>query len=153
MTARDDRLRELAQEATPGPWLHDEAGYRAPDWPEDMHYRRVVRGEPHPVSGWRECVVSTHGAVDETAGARRNEVTAAYIAAASPDVVLGLLDRLAAVEAERDRLAAAVERVEALADEWVEDYPGPTAACNRTPNEWGADLRAALSDAGSGGDE
>lgn len=104
-----DGLREAASKATPGPWLHDEAGYRAPEWPDDMHYRRVVRGEPHPVSGWRECVVSTHGAVDDTPGARAHEATATYIAAASPDVVLRLIERVEAAE-------AAVERVQALVD-------------------------------------
>lgn len=37
-----------------------------------------------------------------------------FIMAASPDAVLSLLDALDAAEAERDRLAAAVERVRAL---------------------------------------
>lgn len=44
-------------------------------------------------------------------------------------------------EAAHAELVAAVE---ALADEWAEDYPGPTAACNRTPDEWARDLRALL---------
>lgn len=49
-----------------------------------------------------------------------------------------------AAEAERDRLAVAVERVEALADDWAEltfDDPEP---------DWSDDLIAALSDAGRG---
>jgi hypothetical protein len=49
--------------------------------------------------------------------------------------------RAESAEAAHRALQAAVE---ALADEWAEDYPGPTAACNRTPDEWARDLRALL---------
>lgn len=34
--------------------------------------------------------------------------------------------------------------VEALADEWEQDYPSSLAACNREPDEWWLDLRAIL---------
>ena len=139
LTARDDRLRELALEATPGPWHVCDS----PEWHEDALPDQVICAEEHVAVA----LLADEWYEDED-GEPASADDAAYIAAASPDVLLGLLDRLAAVEAERDRLAAAVERVEALADEWTEDYPGPTAACNRTPNEWGADLRAVLSDAG-----
>lgn len=51
----------------------------------------------------------------------------------------------AAAAAENARRAEQLQAaVEALADEWAEDYPGPTAACNRTPDEWARDLRALL---------
>lgn len=117
MTAEDERLRELAAAAevkAPGPWFHDEAGYRPSEWPEDMLYRRVVRGDPHPVSGWRECVVSTHGGINDTSQAHRNEVIAAFIAAANPTAILALLD-------ERDELQAAVERSRALVPAYAEE--------------------------------
>lgn len=43
-------------------------------------------------------------------------------------------------KAAEARLAA----VAALADEWEQDYPSALAACNREPDEWWIDLRAAL---------
>lgn len=159
VTARDDRLRELAQAATPGPWSAREGDLEGK--PASEYVRTLLANrEADGTSTGRLFLTLAPNPIDPERGAEvvpaltgdgpSAEANAAYIAAASPDVVLGLLDRLAAVEAERDRLAAVVERVKALADEWVEDYPGPTAACNRTPNEWGADLRAALSGAGRG---
>lgn len=47
---------------------------------------------------------------------------------------------------ELDAADAVIERVKALADEWADDYPGACAACNRTPDEWWRELRAALAD-------
>lgn len=78
-------LRMAAEGATPGPWEAEHRGF-------DVY-------ETH----------SQHGDVVAEAGLSPRD--AAYIAAASPDVVLALLDRLKAAEA---KLAA----VEALADEW-----------------------------------
>lgn len=56
--------------------------------------------------------------------------------------------RAESAEAAHEAEKAAHERlragVEALADEWAEDYPGPNAACNRTPDEWSTDLRSIL---------
>jgi hypothetical protein len=145
VTARDDRLRELAMAATPGPWEADEP---ATKWrARDGHVRTT-----HP--DFEDCA-------DEIAETFSND-DAAYIAAASPDVVTGLLDRLAAVEAERDRLAAAVERVEALAEIGVTGWDlTPTVSGSEDPgwwyaylrsldSQWRSRLRAALSDAGSG---
>jgi hypothetical protein len=61
---------------------------------------------------------------------------------------LRLTARAESVEAAHEAEKAAHERlragVEALADEWAEDYPGPNAACNRTPDEWATDLRSLL---------
>lgn len=91
------RLRELAERATAGPW--------------DAHrphpaYRQYVVDRVMPEGHLGETVATT-----EDVQASEN---AEYIAAVSPDVVLGILDALNAAEAERDRLAAAVERVRAL---------------------------------------
>ena len=61
------RLRELAQAATPGPWVLSE-----------------------PQGNW----IWPH--ICNTYGSRRED--AAYIAAVSPDVLLALLTRLAAIE-------------------------------------------------------
>ena len=97
-------LRRLAEAATPGPW--------------DFHrphpaYRAYSIEQVMPEGHLGEAVaVTEEGAV---------EGNAAYIAAASPDVVLGLLDRLAHMREARDnaraeveRLTAQVERVRAL---------------------------------------
>ena len=95
------RLRELAERATAGPW--------------DAHrphpaYRQYVVDRVMPEGHLGETVATT-----EDVQASEN---AEYIAAVSPDVVLGILDALNAAEAERDRLAKAVERVRALAEGW-----------------------------------
>jgi hypothetical protein len=90
-------LRRLAEAATPGPWYvqkgrsNETCGYVTRD-PIEQYQRSIT--------GW--------GAVEH-----RFE-DAAYIAAASPDVVLGLLSDLAAAnrraeEAERERDAARAE--------------------------------------------
>jgi uncharacterized protein YciI len=75
-------LRKVAEAATPGPWVAEDG--------------EVWR--PSPIADL---------AVAEAELVRN----AAYIAAASPDVVLGLLDRLDAAEAK-------VARVEALEPTW-----------------------------------
>lgn len=62
------------------------------------------------------------------------------------DVASAALARAESAEAAHATLVAGVE---ALADEWAEDYPGPTAACNRTPDEWATDLRALLAGGGA----
>ncbi len=67
-----------------------------------------------------------------------HEADRQFVMATSPDVVRSLLDALDAAEAERDRLAAAVERVRALHNRQPsrltgdycaadgDDYPCPT---------------------------
>ena len=98
-------LRRLAENATPGPWVHE--------WVDGDDWWSVY-GCP---TGDMVCPeVCTMWGSDE----------AAYIAAANPAATLGLLDRLAhmreardAARAEVKRLTAKVERVRALADEWT----------------------------------
>ena len=97
-------LRRLAEAATPGPWDF----YRP-----HPAYRAYSIEQVMPEGHLGEAVaVTEEGAVEDNA---------AYIAAASPDVVLGLLDRLAHMTEARDnaraevkRLTAKVERVRAL---------------------------------------
>ncbi len=85
-------LRRLAENATPGPWWHEWVD--GDDW-------WAVYGQP---TGDMVCPeVCTMGGADESA----------YIAAASPDVVLGLLDRLAHMREARDNARAEVERLTA----------------------------------------
>ena len=97
-------LRRLAENATPGPW----DSYRP-----HPSYRAYAVDQVMPAGHLGEAVATTQ---DVNA-----EENAAYIAAASPDVVLALLDRLAHMTEARDnaraeveRLTAQVERVRAL---------------------------------------
>lgn len=86
MTARDtapvdlDVLERLAREATPGPW------WAAGAWFDDD-------GSPMPMVGH-----GSTGADWVAKTARRDGSDAAYIAAASPDVVLALVERVRAAE-------------------------------------------------------
>lgn len=97
-------LRRLAEAATPGPW----------DFHRPHHaYRAYSIEQVMPEGHLGEAVaVTEEGAV---------EGNAAYIAAASPDVVLGLLDRLAHMREARDNARAEVERLTALV-EAVREY-------------------------------
>lgn len=96
-------LRRLAEAATPGPWWHEWVD--GDDW-------WAVYGQP---TGDMVCPeVCTTGGSDESA----------YIAAANPAVVLGLLDatdtaadRLAHMREARDNARAEVERLTALVAE------------------------------------
>ena len=76
MTADYDTLRKLAQEATPGPWL-DMAS-------PPTEVRADVRG-PGPMRSYVACSCRV--------------ADAAFIAAANPQVVLGLLDEIARLQA------------------------------------------------------
>jgi ABC-type Fe3+-hydroxamate transport system substrate-binding protein len=94
MSAIDTKtIRELAQGATRGPW-----SYRFGD---------VVQlsdaGKGYPIGYYPGCadIVS----VDQDGDRVLSDANGEYIAAASPDVVIGLLDQLAAVTAARDELA------------------------------------------------
>lgn len=87
------QLRELAQAATKGPWKHLQSGrgYENYVYALDARYDVSWAGEspvkvayfPHDPYGLRDAL------------------DAAYIAAASPDVLLALLSRLEATERER----------------------------------------------------
>ncbi len=92
-------LRRLAENATPGPWVHEWVD--GDDW-------WAVYGCP---TGDMVCPeVCTMWGSDE----------AAYIAAANPAAVLGLLDRLAHMREARDNARTEVERLTAL----LADQPG-----------------------------
>jgi hypothetical protein len=103
------RLREAAQAATPGPW-------RASALDTDLHDRSewtYVRG-----AGKNKCVYAGASVTSDAASVAlcpfdyadspqgMRSPNAAYIAAASPAAILPLLDRLEAVERERDAMAA-----------------------------------------------
>jgi hypothetical protein len=86
MSAIDTKsLRELAQGATKGPWVsHEENGFPYVLGPDDE-----LLGGPVTIADGSE-----HLSIAD----------AAYIAAASPDVILGLLDEVDRLRAERDTL-------------------------------------------------
>lgn len=94
----NDTLRNLAQEATPGPWL-DMASPPTEVWAD-------VRG-PGPVRSYVACSCRV--------------ADAAFIAAANPQVVLGLLEiaaqskRIDVLRAERDELREAPQSLRDVA--------------------------------------
>lgn len=85
-----DELERLALAATPGPWHADKYGIAG-----DEDFTTPVVSWDY---AWCECA-------DE-------EANKPYIAAASPDVLLALIARVRAAEAERDRLRAELDDVE-----------------------------------------
>lgn len=84
MTVDTKKLREFAEAATPGPW-------KASGW---HHEKFDGNHEVKSLTGneW----------VCETNVSRLYEENAAFIAAADPQTVIGLLDKLAAMTAARD---------------------------------------------------
>lgn len=89
----EQRLRALASAASVGPWSVQ--GNNCDEWyVYALHARyETLPGNPSPVKvAW----------VPWSPGTLRHEHDAAYIAAASPDAVLALLDALDAAERERD---------------------------------------------------
>ena len=100
-------LRRLAEAATPGPWEADGLEV-CQHWSLPEPWRAVVNAEI-------TCGPYCYGG---SARPIERDEDAAFIAAANPSVVLALLD----AAAERDALAAKVERVRALHfGEYVED--------------------------------
>ena len=106
-------LREVAEKATPGPWV---AGIvpRPRAW--DRAFVRSVTDFP---DGGR---ITTYPATCE-ASTLDNAANAAHIAAANPQALLSLLDRieelegaLTALQGERDRLREALTALVAAAD-------------------------------------
>ena len=114
-----DELRAAAEAATPEPWSFGE----------------------NP--GWRGGVMAVFGGEGKPLGTCRRLADAYYIAGASPDTILGLLDALAAAEAEageyrrlsgvfiqakdaaeaeRDALTATLARIEAWARQIADRY-------------------------------
>lgn len=89
-----DRLRELAEQATPGPW---DAGQTGP------FKSTIYRG-----AGYVGLVAADVEHAD-----------AAYIAAANPSVILALLSER---HADRERIAELEEGLENLANAYVRDW-------------------------------
>jgi hypothetical protein len=93
------RLRDIAQAATPGPW----------QWDGNVCDYDESNESPWLVTDAYAAGIYKHlngGAILKGSIKCLNEADAAYIAAASPAALLGLLDRLAAAERERDEAAA-----------------------------------------------
>lgn len=83
-------LRELAENATPGPWFRSSTG--------NPHMDGTMSGpyEVHPDSGHRICVTKV--------GNLENLHNANYIAAANPETIINLLDSLSSLKNEHDRI-------------------------------------------------
>jgi hypothetical protein len=154
-------LRALAEEATPGPWesMVSDSGlsYRCLD------ARVITEREGDLVAN-----ADYDGGAEGPHGAEGAD--AHYIAAANPAAILALLDRLAAVTAQRDQYAAAVDRIRRRHPRGDEESgylaPGlwcPTCGHERKDNGYGGcpdrqaliipgqPLRAALRADGGGG--
>jgi hypothetical protein len=151
-----DTLRQLAQAATPGPWRV--AGYEIPangawqkEYP-DQPNGIPPKNELHIMTVWihGQLKRSTHVATtwqspyyEQARGIYINDADAAYIAAANPAAVLGLLDELAAATAraeaaERD----AAQLRAALADAfrtgtWLHKETCSVSLVNNTPCDCG----------------
>ena len=89
------KLRELAGKASPGPWAHQHEEFEEhqcevcdSEWTGDAEYITWNQGVP---------ILTVH--VDD-----RQLANAGYVAAASPETILALLDALEAAERERDGL-------------------------------------------------
>lgn len=98
-----DKLRELAQAATPGPWTACGPSHGGP-LPKHLDEIAVDR------EGDDDDGVSVARCPQGMAGIKETDADMAYIAAANPSTVLRLLDEIAALKAEleteRMRLAA-----------------------------------------------
>lgn len=121
MTDRIEAIRARWEKATPGPWALDPSLWSPPGWDDDMHYRRVVHGEPNKVSGIREPLFSTNGAPDGTVQSRQNHRDAAAVAAAPEDVAWLL--------SEVDRLRIQLDRLTLR-------FMGAPVAPDAEPTEW-----------------
>ncbi len=111
MTADDLRavaadIREKANAATPGPWAVDPDRWAPPGWREEVGYLRIVAGEPNPISGIRQKVVSTDGADSGSDHDRLHYADARHIADWHPAVALAVADWLLAVALRADEMAA-----------------------------------------------
>ena len=92
-----DRLRALAENATPGPWL------------------------PHARYVW----TSELGGIIQNWSADANAAADMEFIAAAHTAVPALLDQLDQTEAERDQARAQVDRVRELLTKWVDEYSDP----------------------------
>lgn len=125
-----DRLRELAENATPGPWEVDRMGdlVSVPGREKDRHGGHIFIGTA-------------------TGDATASDEDTEFIAAAR-NAVPALLDMLDQAEAERDRAQAALDRVRELHQhggstlgDGLEDH---TPVCADCLEEWPCDTIRAL---------
>ncbi len=111
MTDITDRLRAAALAATPGPWTV--TGNGRDEW---YVYAKVAR---YSVSWAGDSPVKVAWVPWEPSG-KRHKLDSAYIAAASPDVILALLYELDTLLDEAERLRLRIEndaiRLRAAAD-------------------------------------
>lgn len=91
------RIRKSAEEATSGPWRVYRAKLRP--WMTGGRIIELQCGEPTPIVRWS-------GFDDSNRAAGQHFKNARFMAAANPDVVIALLDRIDAAEAEVARLRA-----------------------------------------------
>lgn len=95
-----DDLRALAAAATPGPW-------------EVESYWDSLMGPEGENATWRIPGLERWHGLPNTVHFGRDEATARYVAAVSPDVVVGLLDE---IKEERANYAGAMADLDALVD-------------------------------------
>lgn len=96
-----NELYALAKEATPGPWYSDDANHYDPEKPDNSD-----------VSIWSDEGFHSNISFDNTLH------NAQYIAAASPDVVTALIDRVRELEKTFEKF---IDQAEGL--EGAEGYP------------------------------
>lgn len=108
-----DNLESKAKAATPGPWQYD-----------GVNVTQAVN------DGTGLADVITTDDADE--GRIITDADAAYIAAASPDVVLSLIARVRDAEAQAKRVRAVLddvsERVRHMGHDWLAEYADETLA-------------------------
>src|SRR3990172_7844276 len=101
MTPDDERLRELATQATPGPWCVESCGEKGDGseiigvafHPDDKNCETPLNGVLCPLRPWQDYYRDE--VIAECEHRNRNAAgDAAYIAACSPDRILDLLRRL-----------------------------------------------------------
>jgi hypothetical protein len=112
MTTDTKRLRELAQSATPGPWSQVDTPWGDGTWV------CTGTGDPHGQMPIADCEMHCHE--DEYNSEPRVHDNAAFIAAANPQAVLGLLDEVERLRRERDEATRYMESNEAEYGKLVE---------------------------------
>lgn len=88
-------LRELAEQATPGPWKHKDGLIDGPNYAEVIY------------TGPVDCMAYCYGGSSTIEWER--DVDAEFVAAANPTVVLDLLDRIATLTTQVRNQAAELE--------------------------------------------
>ncbi|MGU9981534.1 ead/Ea22-like family protein [Phreatobacter sp. HK31-P] len=111
---KDDTLRKLAQAATRGPWTHYRNKLRP--WMKGGKINEVQCGERTPVVAWS-------GFDDSNRPEAQHARNAKFIAAANPETIIALLDRIEAAEAAlRAKESTMPDEIEKVA------RPAPQAA-------------------------